>query len=105
MTPREIDLVVDLARLVKKYGPETFEALARAISSPDVSATLADALQAAARSAPTKPRGEQPSAVGKARSITSELDSLKETNPERHSLLVAFYNDFRESRVLPTMRD
>ena len=48
MTPEE-KLMADMARLVHRYGPETFERLACILRNPEETANLASAMEGALR--------------------------------------------------------
>lgn len=103
----ELELLVDIAKLLKKYGPETFEALAKTLSKPEFSEDLVTILAKAAkagyanRSPKTdKARGKQPT-----RDFRSTLVAMADSEPEKSELLVSFYDRLKAKTVLPTLRD
>lgn len=100
----ELDLLVDLAKLIRKHGPESFEILANSIGSTDFARELADLLSASARISRATPyRGK----VTK-KTITSTektLALLQETDPKKYELVTDFYHALQSKSVLPTIRD
>ncbi len=103
---RELDLLVDLARLLRKYGPEPFEALASSLSSPEHSKKLADLLASAARVGRTagikRPTSKARQQLESTRRM---LESMKEADRTKYSLLFQLYQDLVEGRLLPSLRD
>jgi len=101
----ELDLLVDLAKLIRKHGPESFEILANSIGSTDFVRELADLLSASARiSRATPHRGK----VARKKPITSTeqtLALLQETDPQKYELTSDFYHALQSKSVLPTIRD
>jgi len=99
-TQQEFELLVDIAKLLKKHGSEAFEKLAQTLSSPDSSQQLAAILSATAK-AGRGIGGARPSE----RAIRPLLAGLARTEPERSALLLKLYDDLKAKRVLPTLRD
>lgn len=104
---REFQLLGDIARLLRKYGAETFENLARRLSSPDFAGHLATLLSRSADTARASrnagPHGAQQKHGQK--TIHSTLASLAQTEPEKSELLLKFYDDLLAKAVLPSLRD
>jgi hypothetical protein len=46
---KELDLLTDLAKLMKKYGPATFETLGEQITDPKFTRVLVDVLSTTAK--------------------------------------------------------
>ena len=107
MTDREeFRLLEDIARLLKKYGPETFEALADSIASPKTADSLVEVLRATARISRTAPISDHKVSNRKAaRSIRDELSSIEITDPQKHALLTDFYQGLQDKSILPTLRE
>lgn len=108
MTDRpEFALLAELAKLVKKYGPGTFEALARDFSSPEFAARLTALLTTTARGA--REAGIRPGPASERRHAPKDLRpsliELGTTEVEKSELLVTFYDGLRTKSLLPTMRD
>lgn len=104
----EADLLIDLARLLKKYGPEPFEALARSIGSPETSVRLAALLTGAAQAArathqPATTAVRAPKTMRTA-PLAAALETIKTSEPAKYSCLAELYENLKEGRVLPTMR-
>ncbi len=103
----EFELLEEIARLLTKYGPETFAALAKELSSPAFSEQLATVLAAVAeagRQAQSQQthRPEAPSGAAKLRSL---LIDLEKSEPEKARLLLGFHDDLMGKRLLPAVRD
>jgi len=104
-TQRELDLLVDLAKLLKKHGPDTFESLAESISSPEMTQHLSRVLTQVAKIARTIPKTKGEAGIKQEPRIPKSLISLKSAEPEKYQLLMNFYNDLIAKTVLPTLRD
>jgi hypothetical protein len=102
----EFDLLSDVAKLLKKHGPEAFERLAQDLSRPDFAERLASILSASAKVA-RRPAVEAPSrrdggaVAGNYRAV---LVDMKEAQPEKSALLVKLYDDLVAKAALPTMQ-
>lgn len=102
---RERDLLIDIAKLLRKYGPESFEALAETISSPEMAQQLTIILTEVAkitRTIPKTKRGVRPKEMSP---VPRSLIALKSVEPETYKLLMNFYNDLIGKTILPTLRD
>src|SRR6266852_8637332 len=96
----EYELLRDLAKLLKKYGPEVFEKLAALISAPSFTEQLASLLKAAASGRRESSRAEHRSGKHARASdaLRSQLVSLEQSDPNKAALLIKFYDDLRERR-------
>jgi hypothetical protein len=100
---KEFDLLSDLAKLIKKYGPGPFEALSEQLRNPRFTGTLIDVLNTTAGTYRTLPR-----AKGRSRSRTPNsefLTSLNRYDAERFALLVDLYDALKNKSILPTLRE
>ena len=104
-TQRELDLLVDLAKLLRKHGPETFESLADSISSPNVIEHLSHVLTHVAKMARTTPKTKSEAGLKQQPRIPKSLITLEHTEPEKYQLVMSFCNDLTAKTVLPTLRD
>ena len=103
---RELDLLVDLARLLRKYGPEPFETLASSLSSPEHAKKLADLLASAARAGRTAGiKGPRSKARDPLESTRRMLESIKDADHAKYSLLFQIHQDLVEGRLLPSLRE
>jgi DNA-binding transcriptional MerR regulator len=100
---QELDLLIDLVKLVKKYGPVSFEELAKYLSSQATTQELPQILTKVAqmtRAIPEKKqKKEQATAIPKA------LISIEHSEPEKYLLLKVFYDKLTAKAVLPTLKD
>ncbi|HYT87762.1 MAG TPA: hypothetical protein VEL76_03485 [Gemmataceae bacterium] len=104
---REFDLLIDVSKLLRKYGPDVFDQLAEQLSAPEFVERLTKLLSGAARTARAVP-ATQPRLRPKSPSqkeIRSSLVALGDTDPERGALLVRLYDELMAKTVLPTMED
>jgi hypothetical protein len=103
----ELELLVDIARLLKKYGAETFAALAEELASPAFRERLVALLTTAAEVG----RGSSVARVGRPKSprgvddLRSSLIDVQQSDAEKATLLLRFYDDLMGKRLLPTARE
>ena len=104
---REFDLLVDLSKLLKKYGPEVFTQLAEQLSAPEFVEQLTKLLSGTARVARKVPATHAASLpkTPSPHELRSSLVALGETEPERGVLLVRLYDELMAQTVLPTIQD
>jgi hypothetical protein len=101
---REFDLLTDLARLMKKYGPTTFETLAERMTDPSFTKVFADVLNTTAKTHRTLAK----TAKSKSRSKSANgafLSSVNRSDAEKYALLRDLYDDLKNKTVLPTLRE
>lgn len=99
----EQDLLVEIAKLLRRFGPKTFERLAVELSREELPSTLASVL---ARAAKTGSRGEN--RVKPHRTpvdLRSALAALRNSAPEKGALLLDVYDRLMNQSPLPTLRD
>ncbi|MCA1619209.1 MAG: hypothetical protein LC795_07840 [Acidobacteria bacterium] len=100
---KEFDLLSDIAKLIKKYGPETFEALGEQITNPKFTIILADLLSTTAKTYRATPK-----AKSRSRSKPQKgnfLSRLEESDPEKAALLIELYDSLKNRSILPTLRE
>ena len=103
---REFDLLADIAELLKKYGPDTFEVLAGFMATPETTQTLIELLQSTAEICRSSPRANaKPRNTKTTRSIRDELASIEVVDSQKYTLLSDFYQALHEKNVLPTLRE
>ena len=97
----EVELLSDLAKLMKKHGPRTFENLAEMVSQPKFSEQLVSVLRTTAKASTSvlpRTRTEAPM-----RDFRYSLVRLELNEPEKSALLVAFYDGVMAKQLLPTL--
>lgn len=94
---KEYALMLDLAKLLKKYGPETFESLAGLISSPEFTEKFSAVLVSTAKSG----RAD----VSRRKSSTKGLSRLKNVEPEKYEIIQSFIAEFKAGRILPSLKE
>ncbi|MBI1927970.1 hypothetical protein HYR99_27475 [Candidatus Poribacteria bacterium] len=103
----EFELLMEIAKLLKKYGPDTFEKLASVLSSRDFSEHLASVLSSLAKESRSAQRRKTSLAdsTRAPRDFRSSLIQMKESEPDKSALLLKLYDDLTAKAVLPTLRD
>ncbi|MFH1113771.1 MAG: hypothetical protein V1792_07605 [Pseudomonadota bacterium] len=114
----ELDLLMDLGKLLKKYGPQPFRVLATWLSSPDKTEELVTFLSHTAdisskvhakksvRKSAEKSEILARENIPKAKASTPKaLKSLQVTEPEKHEILVEFHARLLRKSILPELKD
>jgi hypothetical protein len=94
---KEYELLRDLAKLLKKYGPEAFEAVAKIYSSQDFNQKFASILMANATIGRKSVSNRKSSAI--------ELAKIKESEPKKYEIITLFVEEFKAGRILPSLKD
>lgn len=104
---REFDLLVDISKLLKKYGPEVFDRLAEQMAAPKFVELLTKLLSDAARTARAVPSSRTNSRPKQSsqKEIRSSLVTISDTEPERGKILVRLYDELMAKTLLPTTQD
>jgi hypothetical protein len=84
--PTQLDLLLDLVKLLKKYGPETFKTLATALRDPDQLAHLSETLNILSNESGRLKLGPRDRPESKS-SLRSQIEFLAEKSPEKAALL------------------
>jgi hypothetical protein len=99
----DFDLLADIARLLKKYGPEAFERLAENLSSPEFLEHLVTILKTSTKAGMTANIGrhtrKKKQSSADFRSSLTALD-----DKEKAELLLKFYDGLMSKTLLPTLR-
>lgn len=105
---RDIDLLADIARLLIKHGPESFEALAQRLREGKLLNDLVALLEASshagrASSRPlgSKPKGKRDSGGG----LDAILKQCEAENPDKARALLQLHEKLVSKQLLPTLRD
>jgi hypothetical protein len=103
LSEREIALILDLARLLKKHGSATFKSLADSLADPAWSARLSEILSAVAATAPEQqPMGQS----RKSRSTSERIAAqLNRADPSRSALLSPRADKLVSGEALPSLKD
>lgn len=104
---REFDLLVDIARLLKKYGPDVFDELARMLNQTEVVKNLIAILEDSAgkaRSAKAFGGGKRRSS-GQRTGLRQLLSELEVREPQKGELLANFNEALGSKSVLPTLKE
>jgi hypothetical protein len=99
----EFDLLADIAKLLRRHGPEAFEALAKSLSSPEWAARLVAILNASAKVA--RDVGTNGGHQAHRRELRSSLVELETNDPARSATLLKVYDALMSKSILPMLRD
>jgi hypothetical protein len=103
----EFELLQDLAKLLRKHGPDVFERLAQLFEKPEFIEQLRQILLVGAKTArqssvmQAHPSSQKPSLHDYRLSLLNH----EQLGPEKSELLVRLYDDLMAKTLLPTMRE
>ena len=104
---RQLDLLVELARLVRRFGPDTFDALASMLSDDKLVEKFVDVLSKSAnagRAAREKIKTQKGSPK-ETDSFRSQLTTIADSDGKKRSLLMAIYDRLQDKTLLPSLAD
>jgi len=104
-TEKELNLLVDIAKLIRKYGPEPFESLAQSILSPQLSQDLSNILMQTSKVARAISEEKEKYKTKEESPILRSLLALKRKEPEKYRLLTNFHNGLVTKTLLPSLRE
>jgi len=104
---KKYDLLLDLAKLIKKYGFAAFNDLSADLSSPSFKNNFSELLFKIAKTAEETGFKKSKPAKRKQvpRSFRSSLLQIQEEQPEKGKLLLKLFDDLSSKKYLPTLRD
>ncbi|HML02900.1 MAG TPA: hypothetical protein VK487_05950 [Candidatus Bathyarchaeia archaeon] len=94
---KEYDLMLDLAKLLRKHGPQVFESLAGTLSSPEFVEKFTAILMGTARIGRAHVSNRSP--------LVRELNRLKEVEPKKYEIIKSFMAEFAAGQILPSLKD
>jgi hypothetical protein len=102
----KFELLIDIARLIKKYGPDTFEELANYLRKKETFNSLIELLKTSSKAAkvvssPTLIIQAEKKKVG----IKGFLSRMEKTEPIKAHILSAFHDELLAKAVLPNLRE
>lgn len=100
---KESELLKDILNLLKKYGPDVFENLARVLSSPTFGSHLPEILIKSAQAFGSR-RLKEPK-PGRLKQIDSILSGIKDSNPAKAEALREIYDGASSKDFLPTLKN
>ena len=103
LSEREMALILDLSRLLKKYGPEVFDSLAEALSDPEWPDRLSRILRAVSSTAPQR---QQVRESRRSRSTADRVETqLRNADADHVALLRPIAESLITAEILPHLRD
>lgn len=104
---RDTDLLIDIARLLKKYGPEPFDALSQRLKDGrflhDLTALLDASAQIGRRA--ERPIGAKPKTPRHTTRLEEMLARCEIDNPEKAAALRQVREKLASKALLPSLRD
>lgn len=102
---RRLDLLIDLVKLVRKYGPDSFDELAEYLSSQTTTHDLPQVLTKVAQMVRSLPERKEKEEKKQVAPIPKTLLSIKRLEHEKYQLLKPFYDELTAKTMLPTLKD
>ena len=104
---KKYDLLIDIARLIKKYGFETFEDLFKDLSSSLFEDNLTKLIFKSAKVSKGVyiKNDKSKESSRSSRTFRSKLIEMNEKEPGKGQLLLRFHDDLSTNKILPTLRD
>lgn len=103
MTAINPKLLADLARLVSRYEPEDWASLSRLVQDKDSRVRLAALLDELAQASARQRSGTRSQKSVSPINVRDHLAQLRETNPQRASILNDLWMKLRSRELLPDM--
>lgn len=103
--PRQFDLLSDLTKLLKKYGPQTFDDLAQQLADPRFMETFLYVLRTTANVYRSTKSTNKSSAHSKSSDFRASLIDVSRADAEKGALLTELYDALKAKMVLPTLRE
>jgi hypothetical protein len=107
ISPEELDLLADLARILRKHGPEAFTRLAADLSDPEFVAEMEKVLAGIVRASSVAKNHQTSSAGSPIRGtvLRRRLERLADSDARKGALLLRLLEDMNRKSVLPTAHD
>lgn len=100
---RSLDLLIELVRLLKKYGPDEFRSLAELLRNPVCAGELADTLRAVADNVNGAPQAKPAKSPPSERTgVMGRIHRLSETAPEKAAHLRAILESLSSTDGIST---
>ena len=100
------ELLGEIAKLLKKYGKETFLEVATILRNPHILSLVADSLENIAK-IPPKNRGAQrrPTPIEERTRFRESLVAIGKTEPEKSKILLLLFDLLQNKTILPSFRE
>jgi len=106
---KELQLLTDIAKLLERYGAESYEALAILLSNEEFTqtriVTLLQNILLKAESVSHNNVKQKPQVSKNSKTFRSSLVAIKEKNCERGTLLIYLFDGLQNKMFLPTLRE
>jgi len=102
---KSFELLSEIAKLLKKYGKETFYDLATILRDPNFSNRIADFLENIASRPSKKKRTQKRLSASEERlKFRESLIALGKSEPEKSNILLSLFDSLNNKNILPTLR-
>lgn len=104
---KSFELLGEIAKLLKKYGKETFYDLANILREPNLTSQVADSLENIANKQPLKKKSTKKrlSAEEERLNFRETLIALGKSEPEKSKILLPLFDSLHNQTVLPSLRE
>jgi hypothetical protein len=105
---KELQLLTDIAKLLERYGPDSYEALAILLSNEELTqtiiVTLLQHILLKAKSVSHNNVEQKPQVSKISKTFRSSLVAITEKDFERGTLLLHLFDGLQNKKFLPTLR-
>lgn len=103
---KTFELLGEIAKLLKKYGKETFLELATILRNPNLLNQVADSLENIVKNPPKKKRAQKrPSATEERVRFREFLVAIGKSEPEKSKILLSLFDSLQNKTILPSLRE
>ena len=100
------ELLGEIAKLLKKYGKETFSELATVLKDPNLSNHIAETLENIAQLSPQKKKTKKrPTLLEESMQLRESLVVLGKVEPEKSKILLLMFDSLQNKIILPSLRE
>lgn len=107
MNTLSIKLLLEIAKLWRKYGKKTFSDLSQLLSQDNFSEEVTNLLNGYMNAINKQKKTKHKTTLEKNvdNTILSEIRAMRNSQPEKAGLLLRLYEQLTNKEILPTMRD
>jgi len=100
------ELLEQIAKLLKKYGKETFSELATILKDPNLSNHISETLENIAQLSPQKKRTQKhPTLLEESMQLRESFVVLGKGEPEKSKILLSMFDSLQNKTILPSLRE
>jgi len=100
------ELIGEIAKLLRKYGKETFSELATILKDPILLNNIKESLENIDKLAPQKKKiQKRPTSLEEGMQLRESLVVLGKTEPEKSNILLMMFDSLQNKSILPSLRE